>query len=116
MKIVPSVMAKNQLELNVRFDRLRGVSKVVHLDVVDGKFAPSKSLWFPFRLRVGFRYSAHLMVQEPEKWIARFGDRVDLCIAQFEAIKDVSSYIELMKKKGKKVAVALQPSTAVSLV
>ena len=116
MRIIPSVMARNQQELNTLLKKLEEVSTKVHLDVVDGKFAPSKSLWFPFRLRSEFRYSAHLMVREPEKWIARFGDRVDLCVAQFEAIKNVPLYIDLMKRKGKKVAVALQPSTAVSLV
>ncbi len=116
MKIIPSVMAKNQKELDELLRTLRGVSASIHLDVVDGKFASNKSLMFPFRLRSGFRYNVHLMVEKPEKWIATHGQNVNLCIVQLETLKDILLFIQMMKKSKKKIAIALKPSTSVAVL
>ena len=44
--IYPSVIAKNQTQLNALLKHLKGASSTLHLDVLDGKFAPNKSLDF----------------------------------------------------------------------
>ena len=53
-------MAKNQKELNADFKKLSGDKKYLHLDIVDGKFAPNKVMMFPFKLSKEFNYSLHL--------------------------------------------------------
>ena len=106
-------MAKNQQELNAFFKRLDGVASTLHLDVADGKFVPSKSLWFPFRLSRKFKYNAHLMINNPKKWIDRHGHKVDVCIVSFEVVKNVPKFISHLKEKKKKVAFALKPETKV---
>ena len=54
-KIFPSIMVKNQKELNAVLKKLNGVAKTLHLDISDGKFVPSKLLDFPFHLSKNFR-------------------------------------------------------------
>ncbi|MDP3640666.1 MAG: ribulose-phosphate 3-epimerase [Nanoarchaeota archaeon] len=112
-KIHPAIIAQNQRKLGEDLKRLQGLVKEVHLDVVDGKFAPNHSLDFPFRLPAGFTYSTHLMIKDPEAWIARQGKKVQLYIPHLEALKDVPAYIRRMKGSGRKIALALLPETPV---
>lgn len=106
-------MAKSQRELDDMLKNLVGVAKYLHLDVADGKFVPNTSLWFPFRLNSKFKYVAHLMVKEPEKWITKYGKRMEFCIVQAETV-DILNYITKTKQQKKKVAFALNPETKVS--
>ena len=53
------------------------------------------------------------MIKSPEKWIEKHGHKVELCIPQFEEVKDKDKYILLSKKTKKKVAFALKPETKV---
>jgi ribulose-phosphate 3-epimerase len=115
MKILPSLMAKNQKEINQLFKHYSG-AKELHLDIADGKFVPSKSLSFPFKLSSKFKYNAHLMVKDPIAWIKKNGKRVNLCIASYEAIKDIDKYITFCKTVNKKVAFALKPETKVTSI
>lgn len=109
-------MAKNQIELNASFKKLDGIVKKLHLDVVDGKFAPNEAMNFNFRLSRKFSYNIHLMVKDPEIWIRKYLGRIDLFIPQIEEIKDVPNYISWMKNQGKKVGFALKPETKVGVL
>ena len=109
-------MSKNQKELNAYLKELKGVSKTLHLDVVDGKFADSKALWFDFKLSHNFEYNVHLMIKNPEKWIKNHilkKGKINLFIPHFEELKNVDDYIRWMKKEKKKVAFAIKPETKI---
>ena len=112
--IWPSLMCNSQKELNEDFKKLKGVVKTLHLDIVDGKFAPSKVMQFPFRLSSDFVYNAHLMIKSPEVWIKKNIKRINLFIPHFEEVKDKEEYIQWMKNEKKKVAFAIKPETKVS--
>ncbi len=114
--IYPSVMAKSQQDLDKLLKKLSGVAKTLHLDIADGKAVPNKSLTFPFHLPQKFKYNAHLMMKHPEEWIRKHGHNVDICIPQFKEIKNHIKYIAWMRKRGKKIAFALNPETGVSKV
>lgn len=111
--IFPSLIAKNQLELNVELNKLKGAAQTLHLDIVDGKFAPNRSLEFPFKLSKEHKYQAHLMIEKPEVWIKKNLGKIDLFIPHFEAIHYHSRYILWMKKLKKKVAFAILPETTI---
>ncbi|HLC70487.1 MAG TPA: hypothetical protein VJI32_00640 [Candidatus Nanoarchaeia archaeon] len=111
--IFPSIIAKNQRELDAELKKLKGAGKTMHLDIVDGKFAPNRSLEFPFKLNQQYKYQAHLMIQKPEVWIKKNLQRIELFIPHFEAIHYHSRYILWMKKMKKKVAFAILPQTNV---
>ena len=115
-KIWPSVVAKNQKELDGIFDKLNGVSETLHLDIVDGKFADNHSLDFNFKLSSNFNYTAHLMIKNPEKWIEKHGQKVDFYIPHIEEINDVKEYIKSVRMRKKKVAFALRIETEISSI
>ena len=112
-KIWPSIVAKDQKELNILFKKLKGSTKTLHLDIVDGKFADNHSLDFNFKLSKKFSYTAHLMIKNPERWIKKNLFRIEVFIPHIEEVKDVDGYIKWMKSNGKKIAFAVLPGTKV---
>jgi ribulose-phosphate 3-epimerase len=61
-------------------------------------------------------YEAHLMIDDPEKWVDENWERVDAVIAHFESVKNPERIIESVKTKGKKIAFALNPETDADLI
>ena len=112
-KIFPSIMAKNQKELDLDLQKLKGIVKELHLDVVDGKFAKNKAMDFDFKLKREFSYNVHLMVNHPETWIDKQGKKVNTIIFHPEVVDNIDELIKKIKQKKKKVGLALKPETKV---
>ncbi len=111
-QIWPSIMATSQAELNSELATAQKISKVVHLDIVDGKFAPSKVLQFPFKLKKTLEYSAHLMVNKPLPFIKKNKDQIQLFIPHFEVFTDPNKYIKFCRKEKIISALAMLPQTS----
>jgi len=114
--IVPAVIAKNQEELDAIFQKISDTVTLVQLDVMDGNFVPNHSLDFDFELEGKYEYEAHLMVEDADSWIEAHGKKVDAIIAHFEAIPAPEKTIGIVKRKGKKAALALNPGTEIEQV
>jgi ribulose-phosphate 3-epimerase len=115
--IIPAVIAKTQKELDDIFSRIKDSARLLQLDIMDGKFVSNNSLDFNFRLpEKKYLYEAHLMIDDPEKWVDENWERVDTVIAHFESVKNPERIIESVKKKGKKIAFALNPETDADLI
>jgi len=114
--IVPAVIAKDQVELNAIFQKISGNVDLVQLDVMDGKFVLNHSLDFDFELDEKYKYEAHLMVKDPDFWIETYGKRIDTIIAHYEATPNPEKTIRIIKKLGKKAALALNPETEIEKV
>ncbi|MBI2151431.1 hypothetical protein HYU21_01750 [Candidatus Woesearchaeota archaeon] len=114
--ILPSLMCHSQEELEQDLRRLKGTAKVLHLDIVNGKFANNETFQFDFKLVGDFKYQAHLMINNPEKWIREHFSEIDLFIPHIEKIKDVKKHIKELQIKDKKIAFALLPETNISSI
>jgi ribulose-phosphate 3-epimerase len=115
--IVPAVIAKNQEELDGIFEKISSNADLVQLDVMDGEFVPNHSLDFDFLLsQEKHMYEAHLMVNDPDKWIETFGTRVDTIIAHYESPGTSLDTIRSIKKLGKTAALALNPETDIERI
>ena len=110
--IWPSIMATSQPELNAQLAKAKTISKTVHLDFVDGKFAPSKVLQFPFKLKQSLEYSAHLMIKAPHPFIKKHKKGIQLFIPHFEVFKDPSTHIKFCYKEKIVTAFAILPQTS----
>lgn len=119
--VIPSLIAKNQEELNDRFSKVRGVSSVFQLDVMDGKFVKNKSLVFDFKIPKvkGKKYEADLMVSNPRKWIEKNWRKTDTIIFHVETcknVKEVCELIDFVRSKKRRVGIALNPETPVKKI
>lgn len=114
-KIIPALIARNQRELDERFDKVKGLSREFHLDVMDGKFVRNKSLLFDFKLPLEKKYSAHLLMKSPIIWIRKNLSKFNMVIVHAES-DGVDEAIEYVRKKRKKVGIAINPESSVGKI
>jgi len=118
MKIVPTLIAKNQKELNFRFNKLKYYFDTFQIDVMDGRFVSNKSMDFNFKLPKDKIFEAHLMIQNPTRWILKNSSKVDIIIFHIESVnkEEVLKVIKEIKKKRKKVGIAINPNTPINTI
>lgn len=115
LKIIPSIIAKNQKEFDERFKKIERISKEFHLDVMDGKFVKNKSLNFDLELPRK-KYQVHLMVKNPEEYIEIVRSKSESIFFHFESTKNPQEIIDLIKSKKKKVGLAINPKTKIQKI
>jgi len=119
VKIAPSILAADQADLKNEVARVEEAgADMIHVDVSDGHFAPNismgpdtvKSLRNVTRLPL----DVHLMIEEPEKFLARFLDAgSDVVTVHAEVVDEnrLRDFSRTVHSAGKKLGLALKPST-----
>ena len=120
VKIIPSIIAKSQNELEKRINKVKNHVQGLQLDVMDGKFMRNSSLNFEFKLpKTKCKYEAHLMIKKPKEWIETNSKKVNTIIFHIETCKDnkeIRNLIKLIKSKKRKVGIALNPRTKIERI
>ncbi len=93
----------------------------LHLDVMDGMFVPNISFGMPviasLRKCSKMLFDVHLMIVEPERYIADFRKAgADFICFHLEATKDPAAVLAQIKETGAKAAIAIKPKTPVEAV
>lgn len=90
----------------------------IHVDVMDGKFVPNKTL--PFRaMKNIYKYTSkrldvHLMVAKPKKLIKKYAQlNTEYITIHVELDEDILSLIDLIHNYGIKCGIALNPNTPI---
>jgi ribulose-phosphate 3-epimerase len=123
MRIAPSILSA---DFGILADEIARVEAAgadqIHIDVMDGRFVPNITMGFPIldaiRKRTRLPLDLHLMIVEPEKYLAEFAARgADMLTVHVEACphlhRTVASIRELAGRRGAvvKAGAALNPST-----
>ena len=93
----------------------------IHIDVMDGNFVPNISFGFPV-LKAIKKHSnkvldVHLMISNPDVYIDDFvNSGADILTVHYEACPHLHRTIQLIKSKGVKAGVALNPHTPVNVL
>jgi ribulose-phosphate 3-epimerase len=87
-----------------------------HVDVMDGRFVPNISLGVPIvrsmRPATTLPIEAHLMIEEPERYIREFIDAgADTVIIHQENSPHLHRTVQTIKEQGAKAGVAINPAT-----
>lgn len=91
-------------------------AEYLHFDVMDGMFVPSISFGMPVLKSIhdatGQVMDAHLMVQEPIRYVEAFKDAgADIVTVHLEACGDVDATIAKIRECGMKVGLSICPET-----
>ncbi|MFK4764282.1 ribulose-phosphate 3-epimerase [Desulfobaculum sp. SPO524] len=91
--------------------------KWVHWDVMDGRFVPNITLGQPIikalRKNSNLFFDVHLMIEEPERYLADFVDAgADLICVHAETTRHLERTVSEIRRLGAKCAVALNPATS----
>lgn len=102
MKVIPTVFATSKEEFNEKFEKLIGISKEIQIDFMDGKFVKNKSISVkdvPDLKRYKNNFEAHIMVNNPRKWIYDLKKKgFRKIIFHAEAVKNERDIISILKE------------------
>jgi ribulose-phosphate 3-epimerase len=123
VKIAPSILSADFGILAEEIARVEAAgADQIHIDVMDGRFVPNISMGFPIldaiRKRTRLPLDLHLMIVEPEKYLAEFAARgADMLTVHVEACPHLQRTLvgirELSGRRGAAVraGAALNPAT-----
>ena len=120
--LAPSLFSSkiSRLEKTLNFLKMTGV-KWLHVDVMDGCFVPDMasgpSIVKELKEVSNLLLDVHLMIETPEKMVPDFLKAgADSITYHAEATNNGMYIIQMVKEEKKKVGVAINPSTPVSMI
>ena len=120
--LAPSILAADfrNLEQEMKKTEENG-AKYLHFDVMDGMFVPSISFGMPVLASIhdvtDQVMDAHLMVQEPIRYIEAFRQAgADMITVHLEACRDIGATLRKIRECGLKVGLSVCPETEAEAV
>jgi ribulose-phosphate 3-epimerase len=122
VRIAPSVLSTDLGRLKEQIAQaVAGGADWLHVDVMDGRFVPNLTFGAPMikalRKLSDLPLDVHLMVVEPERYIAEYAD-LGVSVFSFhpEATVHVQRHLAAIHERGMKAGLALNPSSPLGLM
>jgi ribulose-phosphate 3-epimerase len=122
MILAASILSADFTRLGAEVDAAaRGGASVIHVDVMDGHFVPNLSVGPPVvravRRATRLPIDVHLMLSHPEHYLDAFADAgAQWLSVHIEAQPNVQRNIDLLRSRGVRAGVALNPATPLSAI
>lgn len=122
VSIAPSILSADFLKLK---DEIKAVeaagADLIHIDVMDGHFVPNLTIGpmviKAVRSSTALPLDVHLMIENPDSFIDAFADAgSDIITVHAETGYHLHRTVDLIKSRGKKAGIALNPATPLAAV
>lgn len=120
VKIAPSILSADFARLAEEVARVeQGGADWLHVDVMDGHFVPNLTVGPPIvealRKVTRLPLDVHLMMTNPDAYIAAFAEAgADYLTVHVEACPHLHRTVQVIKERGVKAGVTLNPATSVT--
>ncbi|MEE8823890.1 ribulose-phosphate 3-epimerase [Lentilactobacillus sunkii] len=122
IKVAPSILSADYVNLQKDIEKVdKGGAEVLHIDIMDGQFVPALSYgpgWVKaIRPITDMTLDVHMMVTSPERFVDQFADAgADIIGVHVEATPHIHRALQMIKNKGVKAEVVINPGTPVSAI
>lgn len=122
IQILPSLLAADFTRLGEDIAKVEeGGAKMLHFDVMDGRFVPSISMGLPVleavRKITNCQIDVHLMIVEPERYVEAFrAAGADSISVHQEASPHLHRTLSLIQSTGAKAGVVINPATPIHML
>jgi ribulose-phosphate 3-epimerase len=121
VKIAPSILSADFGALAEDIAKVEAEADLLHVDVMDGHFVPNLTIGplvvEAVRRRTRVPLDVHLMIQNPERYIAAFAQAGAVYLTvHVEVCPHLHRTIQQIREAGAKPGVALNPSTSLHTV
>lgn len=119
-EIAPSILSADFGRLAEEIHQIEtGGAKIVHFDVMDGRFVPNITIGLPvlesIRKATDLKIDAHLMIEEPSRYAAKFVEAgANMVSVHIEADVHLQRTLTAIKEAGGQSGVAINPGTALN--
>jgi ribulose-phosphate 3-epimerase len=122
VKIAPSILSADFTRLGEQIrEAEEGGADWIHVDVMDGRFVPNITIGpliaAAARRSTTLPIDVHLMIREPERYVAAFADAgADYITVHVEASPHLHRTVLQIRERGAKAGVTLNPATPVEAI
>lgn len=119
VKIAPSLLAADFLNLNKAVELVNSCADCFHMDVMDGVFVPNISIGFPVVKAVASKaekpLDVHLMIVNPEKYALKFAEIPNVGMVSFHlnACGNPKDLLRELHGMGVRAGLAINPDISV---
>jgi ribulose-phosphate 3-epimerase len=117
---VPAILTDSPLDFTAMIRKAEQFADWVQIDIMDGLFVPSRSITSGdiIKNKPGIAWEAHLMVQEPGKYLDGFIQAgAQRIVVHYEAVKDcILDIVEHIKGNGIEAGLAINPETSIDVL
>lgn len=120
--ISPSILSCDFTKIREQFEMMnKAGADYVHVDVMDGMYVPNISFGLAIisqlRELTEIPFDVHLMIEQPERYIEDFVKAgADIITVHMSATKHLNRTLNLIREKGVKVGLAINPAESLSIL
>lgn len=119
MEVIPGILEKEWSEIERKIKLVKPFAKTIHIDILDGKFAPNTTFLdpTPFRKYTGeLFFELHMMVEEPTQYLKPFAQAgFKRFLGHVEKMSDQTEFVAQGQLLGE-VGLAIDGPTPLSLI
>ncbi len=121
VEILPSILAADFARLGDQVREVETSVRMLHLDVMDGRFVPNISFGPPvvrsLRRTTALHLDVHLMIEEPDRYLADFAKSgAESISVHQEACRHLDRTLRAIQDLGLPAGVVINPATPVSAI